>query len=247
MDTRGRPGKRLSTGRRSLCRRDDRKNACKRGCSPRTAWNTHLQGCVPTGRPSKYVMLELLPCNSAKSRRPDSNRGPLHYELSASNAQIPRFPCKWGGQVEGPSPWKSAEVHSAPAMCSNGVPIGRPEGLVRAAPLPTAAGERAGAAAPGPRGRDAPRTGRQASRSCSAANTCWGSSGRRGARKSLPACGSRGRLARARATRTPPCCSPSQKLGVEAVSVERDGSGDSPRDQARSGESDLIGPPLRAR
>src|SRR5919106_574744 len=58
-----------------------------------------------------------------RSRRPDSNRGPLHYELSASNSRIRRFPCKMLGQFEGTSPWKSEEVRSAPAMCSNGVPI----------------------------------------------------------------------------------------------------------------------------
>jgi hypothetical protein len=58
-----------------------------------------------------------------QSRRPDSNRGPLHYELSASNLRIRRFPCKCASRRRPPSPYKSTEVHSAPAMCSNGVPI----------------------------------------------------------------------------------------------------------------------------
>jgi hypothetical protein len=62
-----------------------------------------------------------------RSRRPDSNRGPLHYELSASTLRIPRFPCKCGSGARTLSPWKSTEVHSAPAMCSNGVPMGAEE------------------------------------------------------------------------------------------------------------------------
>jgi len=68
-----------------------------------------------------------------ESRRPDSNRGPLHYELSASTLRIPRFPCKCASGARTLSPWKSTEVHSAPAMCSNGVPIGRAGSASRSA------------------------------------------------------------------------------------------------------------------
>jgi hypothetical protein len=86
-------------------------------------WNTHLQVCVPNeaaveGEPSRSFPLQI-----GQSRRPDSNRRPLHYELSASDSRIPRFPRKCGSRGRPLSPWKSTEVHNAPAMCSNGVPI----------------------------------------------------------------------------------------------------------------------------
>jgi hypothetical protein len=79
--------------------------------------------CSKRGAAAKKRQALFFPANRPKSRRPDSNRGPLHYELSASNSGIARFPCKCQSRWRSPSPWKSAEVHSAPAMCSNGVPI----------------------------------------------------------------------------------------------------------------------------
>jgi hypothetical protein len=38
------------------------------------------------------------------SRRPDSNRGPLHYESSASDRRILRFACKFESRAKSPSP-----------------------------------------------------------------------------------------------------------------------------------------------
>src|SRR6266508_6332281 len=70
----------------------------------------------PLAAQKKHVQIRL-------GRRADSNRGPLHYELSASNPVFCDLPAKLGGRAESPSPWKFVEVHRAPAMCSNGVPI----------------------------------------------------------------------------------------------------------------------------
>src|SRR6266508_5246991 len=70
----------------------------------------------PLAAQKKHVQIRL-------SRRADSNRGPLHYKLSASNPVFCNWPAKLGGRAESPSPWKFVEVHRAPAMCSNGVPI----------------------------------------------------------------------------------------------------------------------------
>src|SRR6266511_3358754 len=70
----------------------------------------------PLAAQKKHVQIRL-------SRRADSNRGPLHYELSASNPVFCDLPAKLGGRAESPSPWKFVEVHRAPAMCSNSVPI----------------------------------------------------------------------------------------------------------------------------
>ncbi len=47
---------------------------------------------------------EAKPLQIRQSRRPDSNRGPLHHELSASARRIPRFPCKSEGRAGTASP-----------------------------------------------------------------------------------------------------------------------------------------------
>jgi hypothetical protein len=51
---------------------------------------------VPGKPPFTVAKAEESPASEPKADAPDSNRGPLHYELSASTARILRFPCKCG-------------------------------------------------------------------------------------------------------------------------------------------------------
>jgi hypothetical protein len=79
----------------------------------RLAYSPSLQRLLPA---EEMLQIE-------ESRRADSNRGPLHYELSASSSGGSVICSKCGGRRQKTSPSKSKELQSAPAMCSTGVPI----------------------------------------------------------------------------------------------------------------------------
>ena len=50
------------------------------GPDERDRWNTDLQACVPNRTPNERLLGPTFPFSNKRSRRADSNRGPLHYE-----------------------------------------------------------------------------------------------------------------------------------------------------------------------
>jgi hypothetical protein len=84
--------------------------------------NTHLQACVPNGDPTPKPSLTLSPCKSYKADARTRTGDPF-IRVKRVHGADSAISLQKRDQFEGTSPWKSIQVHSAPAMCSNGVPI----------------------------------------------------------------------------------------------------------------------------